>query len=366
MLSPRVAECYQFPLFHEVHLDDQRLLNTIDGEWFEILHSLPWENYRVHAASYYDALYNFNVDQREISENQDEAIAETKEEAQQRLLFDRTTMRTSETAPPMLYKGQVIELKPATVNPMELSPGVVPTRLAGRQPKCFFGLFKAFLGTVLMGFPAEPEKVHLLLMSNPSFARVCGFSPKEKDKIWQYAAHQIPSLRKLEQFDQVMREAGLWDDIKVSEVKTNLQSGIIKKENELVGDTTHYYAYSSFETVIYEDDKGNAKKKSQSKVTKPCRCDDWSTCPHEWELRDDGAGTIVKSKTKMYWGHKASVIGLPGQGIALDAVAVADAASHDGQTFFPHVQKVFEQYPDLATSINRVLYDSACDDTELK
>ena len=366
MLSPHVAECHQYSLFHEVHLDDQRLLNTIDGEWFEILHSFPWENYRVHAASYYDALYDFNVDQREVSENQDDASTETKDEAKQRLLFDRTTMQTSETAPQILYKGQVIEQKPATVNPMDISPGVVPARLAGRQPKCFFGLFKSFLGTVLMGFPAEPEQVHLLLTSNPSFARVCGFSPKEKDKPWQYAAHQIPSLRKLEQFDQVMREAGLWDEIKVSEVKTNLQSGIIEKENELVGDTTHYYAYSSFETVIYEDDKGNAKKKSQSKVTKRCHCNDWSTCSHDWELTDDGAGTIVKSKTKMYWGHKASVIGLPGQGIALDAVAVADAASHDGQTFFPHVQKVFEQYPDLATSINRVLYDSACDDTDLK
>jgi hypothetical protein len=249
---------------------------------------------------------------------------------------------------------------------MTLSPGVVPARLAGRQPKCFFGLFKSFIGTALMGFPAEPEQVHLLLTSNPSFAHVCGFSLKEKDKPPLYTVHQIPSLRKLEQFDQIMREAGLWDEIKVSEVNTNLQTGIIKKENELVGDTTHYYAYSSFETVPYEDDKGKAKKKSQSKVTKFCRCNDWSTCSHDWELTDDGAGTIVKSRTKMYWGHKASVIGLPGQGIVLDAVAVSDAASHDGQTFFPHVKKVMEQYPDLATAIKRVLYDSACNDTELK
>jgi hypothetical protein len=83
-------------------------------------------------------------------------------------------------------------------------------------------------------------------------------------------------------------------------------------------------------------------------------------------LSDEGAGTIVKSKTKMYWGHKASVLGLPGQGIAIDAVAVMDAATHDGQTFFPHVEKVFNQYRDLASSIERVLYDSACDDAELK
>ncbi|MCP4887243.1 MAG: hypothetical protein GY904_11605, partial [Planctomycetaceae bacterium] len=187
-----------------------------------------------------------------------------------------------------------------------------------------------------MGFPAEPEQVHLLLKSNPSFARVCGFAPKEKDKPDQYSYRQVPSIRKLEQFDQVMRQADIWEQIKVSEVKASLRSGIIEKENELVGDTTHYHAYSGFETIRYEDEKGNLQKKSQSKATKTCRCEDWSTCPHDWVLSDGGAGTIVKSKTKMYWGHKASVLGLPRQGIAIDAVAVMDAATHDGQTFFPH------------------------------
>ena len=217
-----------------------------------------------------------------------------------------------------------------------------------------------------MGFPAEPEKVHLLLKSNPSFARVCGFSPKEKDKAGHYNHHQVPSLRKLEQFDQVMRQGGIWDQIKVSEVKTNIQTGVIEMESELVGDTTHYHAYSGFETLSYEDGKGNTKKKSQSKTTKACRCDDWSTCAHDWELSDDGAGTVVKSNTKMYWAHKASVIGLPKQGIAIDAVAMMDAATHDGQTFLPHAKDVFERYPELTASVKRVLYDSACDDAMLK
>ena len=63
------------------------------------------------------------------------------------------------------------------------------------------------------------EQVHRLLKSNPSFARVCGFTPKEKDKPGQYSTLQIPSLRKLELFDQVLHEAGLWERIMVSEVK---------------------------------------------------------------------------------------------------------------------------------------------------
>jgi hypothetical protein len=367
MLSPQVAQGHPLPLIHEVHADDRYLLNTIDGEWFEILHHFPWVDYRHHAAAYYDALYEFNREEHEAAKGAGESTPETKEQAKQRILFDRPTMQPTPAQPDqIIYQGQVVECKAPQVDPQSVAPGVVPPRLVGRKPKCFFGLLKSFMGTALMGFAAEPEQVDLLLKSNPSFARVCGFTAKEKDKAQPYSYRQVPSLRKLEQFDQVMRQAGLWDRIKGSEVKTNIETGVIETENEWVGDTTHYHAYSSFETLSYEDDKGNTQKKSQSKTTKACRCDDWSTCPHDWQLSDDGAGTVVKSKTKMYWGHKASVIGLPKQGIALDAVAITDAASHDGKTFLPHVKDVIGRYPQLSASIERVLYDSACDDAELR
>jgi hypothetical protein len=366
MLSPSIAEGQQIPLIHEVQSDDEHLLNTIDGEWFEILYDFRWEDYREPAADYYNALYDFNQAPPQAATEESEARLETKEEARQRLLFDRATAPMPTNPPaPILFRAEVVERKAQDVQSSDVAPGVVPLRLVGRKPKCFFGLLKSFIGTSVMGFPAEAEQVHLLLKSNPAFARVCGFSHKEKE-CSDYHYQQVPSLRKLEQFDQIMTDAGIWDRIKLSEVKTNLATGVIRPEKELVGDTTHYHAYSSFETVHYEDDKGNEKKKSQSKLTKTCRCEDWQTCPHEWELRDEGAGTIVKSGKKMIWGHKASIIGLPEQGIAIDAVAVSDAATHDGQTFFPHVEKVLADHPDLAQSVRRVLYDSACDDAPLK
>ncbi len=366
MLSSRVAEDQQIPLIHEIHSDDEHLLNTIDGEWFEILYHFRWEDYREPAADYYNALYDFNQAPPQSAAAQDDANVETKEEARQRLLFNRVTAPIPANPPASaLFEAEVVDPQAQDVQPADVAPGVVPLRLVGRKPKCFFGLLKSFLGTSLMGFPAEAQHVHLLLKSNPAFARVCGFSLKEKDRA-DYHYQQVPSLRKLEQFDQIMTAAGLWDRLKLAEVKTNLASGVIRPETELVGDTTHYHAYSSFETVHYEDEKGVEKKKSQSKLTKRCRCEDWDNCSHQWELRDDGAGTIVKSGKKMIWGHKASIIGLPEQGIAIDAVAVGDAATHDGQTFFPHVQKVLAEHPDLTQSVQRVLYDSACDDAVLK
>ena len=334
MLIPGLSEGYQIPLIHEVHSDDERLLNTLEGEWFEMLYAFRWQEYRSFAAQYYNALYDFNQTAPGPVNEAGEVNPETPDEARQRLLFNRTTApRPADPPAPILYPGKGVEAKAGDVQASEVAPGVVPLRLMGRKPKCFFGLLKSFIGTSLMGFPAEPEQVHLLLRSNPAFARVCGFFHPEKDRP-AYHHQQIPSLRKLEQFDQIMTEAGIWGQIKLAAVETNLATGVIQPEKELVGDTTHYHAYSRFETVRYEDEKGREQKKSQSKLTKGCRCEDREHCPHEWELRDEGAGTIVKSGKKMIWGHKASVIGLPEQGIAIDAVAVSDAATHDGQTLF--------------------------------
>lgn len=81
---------------------------------------------------------------------------------------------------------------------------------------------------------------------------------------------------------------------------------------------------------------------------------------------DDGAGTIVKSNNRMYWGHKASVLGFPEQGVALDAIPVTDSSTHDSKTIYPHVVNLLNTYPELKDVVDTVLYDSAADDSELK
>jgi len=370
MLSVLQYDSPQIPLIHIVHEDDLALLDAPDAAWFEVLYYFPWKDYQIYGAQYYDALYEFNIREAEkrqerISEQGDQLI-ETEEEAKQRLLFDRVTMKKYQEAanPSIIYEGEVSESELPKIEPESISPGVFPNRLGGKKPKCFFALLKSFLGATLMGFAPEPENVYLLLSSNPSFVRVCGFVPKNEND--EYCFQHVPSLRKLEQFDQIMTEWGIWQSLKLQEVRRNLESGVIKKENELVADTTHYYAYSGFETVKYIDDKGKEQKKSQSKLTKNCRCENRETCKHPWVLADEGAGTIVKSNNKMYWGHKASIIGFPRQGVPLDAVPISDASTFDGETLYPHVKRLFDDLPEIKSSIKRILYDSACDDQELK
>jgi hypothetical protein len=59
---------------------------------------------------------------------------------------------------------------------------------------------------------------------------VCGFASKGKRD--EYCMEHVPRLRKLEQFDQIMRERGLWYKIKVEEVIRDIKTGVIKKEEE--------------------------------------------------------------------------------------------------------------------------------------
>lgn len=357
--APRAGN--QIPLVVTINEDDRLLYNSANSEWYRILKDLPDEDYREIAAEYYNSLHHFNLEQKAKRKRNSSPNDESEDEAKQRLLFDRTTMNGDK---PVLHEMPSVPEFKAVVTPCMVAPGITPDRGAGKKPKCFFALFKSFIGASLMGFPSEPETVCHLLSSNMSFARVCGFIPKnEYEHYWH---KHVPSLRKLEQFDQIMTRYGLWDKCKRREVIENITAGVIHEENTVVGDTYHCHGYSSFEMVEYIDENGKKAKKSQAKVTKNCRCEDRRSCPHEWELADEGAGTIVKAANKFIWGHKASIIGLPLQGIPLDAVAVADAATHDGRTFFPHMVKLFEEYEILAHWISTALYDGACDCHELK
>ena len=350
----------QIPLICVVNEDDALLYNSDASLWYKMIKDLPDDEYRQLAADYYNCLYHFNITSKYENVTSYD-YDEIKDQAKQRLLFGRATMNKAE---PVLYERPTTREIDHIVAPSMIGPGITPNRPGGKKPKCFFALFKSFIGIPLMGFEAEPEMVHKLLESNLQFARVCGFFPKGQDDEYWYK--YVPSLRKIQQFDQIMTDYGLWDKCKFNEVSKNVTNGTIEQENIIVGDTTHYYGYSSFETVTYVNKKGKEKRKSQSKVTKNCRCEDRENCHHEWQLADDGAGTIVKAHNKYIWGHKASILGLPLQGIPLDAIAVADASTHDGETFYPHVVNLFERYPIFKPWIDTVLYDSACDAEDLK
>jgi hypothetical protein len=386
----------QVPLIHVVESDDLHLEAQEDVLWFAVLRDLPWREFRPVAAAYYESLWQFNVRQARLRAERSTAQAanpETPSDATLRLLFERATMCEDTPA--------IHELPPSAppeihVDPQTLWPGTPPLRWAGKRPKCFFAMLKAFVGVMVRGRPGEPEIVYEELQSNPSFARACGFTLPQANGGYRHT--DVPSRRKLEQFDQIMTEAGLWGQAKVDQVIRNLQRGRIHAESTLVHDTTHYHAFSSMQTVevpppsrevaaetqapVQAASQGPAeagsgmsrrskkakkpRRKSHPKTTKRCRCKDRPHCSHPWVSADDGAGTVVKSSGKMYWAHKASTLCFPGQQVMLDAVAMSDAATHDSESLVPHLRRVFQLHPNLQGMIDRVLDDGAADDQKLK
>jgi len=69
-------------------------------------------------------------------------------------LFDRRTAPIPKNPPPpVLYPGKRVEPTGAfpPVCAEDVAPAVVPLRLVGRKPKCFFALLKGFIGASLLG-----------------------------------------------------------------------------------------------------------------------------------------------------------------------------------------------------------------------
>ena len=342
-----VATAAQFPLIQIVESDDLYLERGEDFVWFRVLHGLPWSALRPVAARYYEALWQFNVEQQRAREKRMAEVAvanpETIEQATVRLLFERPTLCPGAVALHQLGDGLSAQIR---VDPATLEPGVVPLRIAGRQPKCFFALVKAFVGMGLRGRPAEPEIVHDELQNNPAYARACGFTLP--DARGGYRQSDTPSRRKIEQFDQIMTTAGLWHHLAVEQVRANLRDGVVQVEHILVHDTTHYPARSAMTAVEIPNEPQKThgqpqtsekpRRKSHPRTIKTCRCKQPQSCAHPWVSADPGAGTVCKSGGKRYWAHKTSTIGIPGQEVLLDAVAMSDAASHDSTSLEPHLE----------------------------
>lgn len=469
---------HQVPLIHFVESDDLFLHDQVEVVWFDVLNALDYHTFQTTAAHYYEQLFTFNQQQKqrriERGENPPPPNPESQTQATQRTLLERPTL---DPQAPSLYQRPAAGDPLIRVAPQELVPGVPPPRFVGRPPKCFFAMLYSFLGTTLAGEPAEPEFVHQRLRENPAFARTCGFTLPRPGKPERQS--DIPSLRKLQQFDQIMTAAGLWEELALDRVADNLRQGKIQGEATLVHDTTHYHAWSEMKVInLPEADeaqtateeptlpedltateenrvavkfngpsvavgrvavarvpvdqigkptasdapatasspvaavtattkadtektgnnpsqtavsrtgaksgnrnpprtkpatgqktktaKAKPKRKSHPRVTKNCRCEDRQHCGHAWVNADEGAGTVVKSTGKMYWGHKASTLSFADQEVLLDVVAMSDAASHDSKSLVPHLSRLLDRHPDLRGLITRVLDDGAADDPQLK
>jgi hypothetical protein len=376
--------------------DDHVLRSRPDASFVRIVESITHATYRSEAQAYYAALFKHNKRRPEPGRR---GRPPSKEAAAERVAEAWIGTRGSG---PVLF--EIEALTPADQEEPEADE--LQRGVGGRPPTDFVFLLRAFMGVATMGLPPEPAMVHTILTSNPAFARLCGFGYALAEK-GRVVTDSVPSLRKLEEFDQVMAEAGIWGAISTRTVRENLESGRVELEEDLVADTTHYRACSGFsvaqvavapaeaaaqeaapppetaaaqeavappETAAAQESTAAGKaepagrraprkkvRRAVPRVAKRCGCAEKEHCTHNYVPTDEGAGVVTKGagSKKHYWAHKAAIIAFGRTQIPIDAVAVSYAGTNDGLTLVPHLARVNRLYPIVIEYAKRVLADGA-------
>ena len=110
-------------LFHIIESDDFHLEQCDRVAWFSLLRDLDWRPLQPVAAKYYEALYQFNIEQALQRSRILAANAETESEATERLLFERATL-DEEVA--VLHEPAALETECSPIAPLTVRPGAMP------------------------------------------------------------------------------------------------------------------------------------------------------------------------------------------------------------------------------------------------
>ena len=353
------------------------LSDPSNQDWLTVVGAVSGERYEMLAKRYFLALYHLRKHQyRPALPGTLQIAAEGKQQALQGMLnvmeerkanskrdagsaadvfIDATPDKTDASLPEALRD---FSKTPPPLRDILTGPG--------RPPCDALCLMRAFLAAPLLGVGDDPTSVHKLLHSNPTFARACGFQASGALKLaWEMTSRGLPALSTCAEFTEVMTRYGLWQLARLEQVRHNLDSGMVDKEDTLSFDTTHLIANSHCANVLPLDAKvEDGKKPKHRKVPrmgKSCACgkDNWDSCEHSWSPTDAGAAVVVKGTTRIYWAHKASVVCFGDSEIPIDARVLQYAAQGDGKTLVPHLELLEQDFCDVVELVRFVLADDA-------
>lgn len=189
---------------------------------------------------------------------------------------------------------------------------------AGRKPQPFIAYVKAIELAPILHIEQNMEAIALHLRVNPDFLSACGF-------------HYPPSVRTLQDFDQIMSEAGLWERLRDEAYRINVDKGLINegKEDTVCVDNTHVLAHST-----------------PKKVVKECR-----ECPHfdrcnDKVSTDETADWYVKSKCKIFYAHQIGMSALGTSGAPFERV-VLSGRQYEPDSLDPLVQRGKDKHEDM-------------------
>jgi len=357
---------------------DSVLRDPVNEDWLAVVEALDGEIYDDVARRYYLALRHFRGQiARPALPGQHQFFAETRKEGLEQQLAQMEERKkqdkvTASNDKPAIFieASQVLgdDSLPEALRDFTKSPPSLHSLFAGagRPPCDAFCLIRAFLGSLTLLGRDSPSEVHLLLRSNPTFARACGFMGSTAGKQpGELTSRRLPSESTCREFSEVMTRYGLWHLARLEQVRSNLDDGTVEVEDTLVFDTSHVEANSHCANVEPPDAKPEAGKKAKQRkvprLTKNCRCGEqnWEGCDHPWVPTDQGAGIVFKGGTRVHWAHKFSLGSFGNSEVPLDVRVTQYAAESDGKTLVPHLELMQRDLPAAVDTVREVIADDA-------
>ncbi len=362
--------------------DDELVTNPVNAGWLAVLEQLNAKRFKVVARRYYLGLSHLRKQSRRSAlPGQVQIQVKGQQQALQAMLAHMEEQKqgkgqeeSARTNKIFVESGPTDQLElPEALRDFTVEPPSLQTlrQGPGRPPCDALCLMKAFLAAPLLAVDDNPTDVHLLLHSNPSFARQCGFLGRNVHRQpGEWTSRQLPSKAVCEEFNEVMTRYGLWQLVRLEQVQHNLNTGVVKIEDGIAADTTHIEANSHCDNVRPQNDNGpdetQKKHRKVNRMRKHCQCgrERWESCEHPWTPTDTGAAVVVKGRTRIYWAHKASVLSFADSEIPIDLRVCQYAAQHDGKTLVPHLEALAQVLPEVAEKLTYVLADDAYRDND--
>jgi len=366
------------PVLFESSDNTAVLDDPTNEDWLSVINAIDGPTYNVLARRYYEALLHFRSQRnRPTLPGTIEVVADSRQQALEGML-DVIEQRKAhrrhagdEDATSMFVEAQpdkTDKTLPAALRDTSCCPRPLDVILdgPGRPPCDALCLLRAFIAAPLMGVSDNPTAVHRLLRGNPTFAHQCGFLGRGVLKQpGELTSRRLPSRAVCEEFSEVMTRYGLWQLARLEQVSENLASGAVEIEDTLSFDTTHIVANSHCANVVppgtTADDGKRPKQRKVPRIRKSCDCgrDHWDRCEHGWKPTDPGAAVVVKGPTRIYWAHKASIVGFGLSEIPIDGRVLQYAADSDGKTLLPHLELLQTDIPESIRTLRHVLADDA-------
>lgn len=361
------------PVLFESSDNSAVLQDPVNEDWLAVVNTIGGECYEVLARRYYVALYHWRsqVCRPELRDRihvqapgKQQALQGMLELMEQRKSNSKQTTTVFNDAGPASSEDGL----PEVLKDFSKAPPSLHSFLSGpgRPPCDALCLMRAFLAAPLLGVGDDPTSVYRLLHNNPTFAHACDFLGRDVLKqLRELTSRRLPSLSVCHEFSEVMTRYGLWQLARLDQVRDNLASGVVEREDTVSFDTTHIIANSHCANVVpagakIEDGK-KPKHRKVPRVRKSCHCgqEQWESCEHPWTPTDQGAAVVVKGPTRIYWAHKASVAAFADSEIPFDVRVCQYAAESDGKTLVPHLELLVRDLPKVVSPLRHILADDA-------